>query len=175
MQSRAKAVFLDRDGVINLTVFRNGAQRAPADLSEFAYVEGVEPTLEELDARGYLLIVCTNQPDVARGWQPQAIVDSFHEKIQSDLPVAGIYACYHDEQHDCPCRKPKPGMLVQGSEDFEVDLAQSWMVGDRWKDIEAGKAAGCRTVYLRHPHDTEDAHGPDYEIARFEQLLDIIE
>lgn len=174
MAPRAKAVFLDRDGVINQTVFRKGAQRAPADLSEFAYVDGVQPTLEALKVRGYVLIVCTNQPDVARGWQPQAIVDSFHDKIQRELPVSRVYACYHDDLHDCLCRKPKPGMLVQGRDELEIDLAQSWMVGDRWKDIEAGKAAGCRTVYLRHPHDTEDAHAPDYEIERLEQLLDII-
>jgi len=138
MALRAKAVFLDRDGVINLTVFRKGAHRAPADLSEFTYVSGLEPTLEALKSRGYVLIVCTNQPDVARGWQPRAIVDAFHAKIQRDLPVSRIYACYHDDEHDCLCRKPKPGMLVQGSEDFEIDLTQSWMVGDRWKDIEAG-------------------------------------
>src|ERR1700755_1839981 len=115
MAPRAKAVFFDRDGVINLTVFRKGAQRAPADLSEWAYLDGVKPTLETLHARGYVLLVCTNQPDVARGWQPGEIVDSFHDKIQRDLPVSRIYACFHDDQHDCECRKPKPGMLVQGS------------------------------------------------------------
>jgi len=174
MTSRAKAVFFDRDGVINLTVFRKGAHRAPADLTEFAYVEGAKATLEALKARGYVLLVCTNQPDVSRGWQDKARVIEFHEKIERELPVSRVYACYHDEQHECVCRKPKPGMLVQGSEEFAIDLAQSWMIGDRWKDIDAGKAAGCRTVYLRHPHDSEPAHEPDHEIQRLEQLLDII-
>jgi D-glycero-D-manno-heptose 1,7-bisphosphate phosphatase len=174
MSSRAKAVFLDRDGVINLTVFRKGAHRAPQDMSEFGYVEGVKATLEALKARGYVLLVCTNQPDVARGWQDLQRVLEIHAQIELDLPVSRIYACFHDDANDCACRKPKPGMLVQGSEEFAIDLTQSWMIGDRWKDIEAGKAAGCRTVYLRHDHDAEPSHEPDYEIQRLEQLLEII-
>jgi len=169
-----KAVFFDRDGVINQTVFRKGAHRAPADLSEFAYVEGVLETLPVLHARGYQLLVCTNQPDVARGWQPLERVLEFHRKIVADLPVARVYACFHDDAQDCACRKPKPGLLLQGRDELEIDLARSFMIGDRWKDIEAGRAAGCRTVYLRHPHDSEDPHAPDFEITRIAQLLDII-
>lgn len=174
MPSRRKAVFFDRDGVINLTVFRKGAHRAPQDLSEFAYVDGVSATLEALRTRGYVLLVCTNQPDVARGWQDKNQVIAFHRKIELELPVSRIYACFHDDANDCACRKPKPGLLVQGSEDFDIDLKQSWMIGDRWKDIEAGRAAGCRTVYVRHAHDTEPSHDPEFEIRRLEQLLDII-
>jgi D-glycero-D-manno-heptose 1,7-bisphosphate phosphatase len=174
MSERAKAVFFDRDGVINLTVFRKGAHRAPADMSEFAYVEGVVPTLEALRARGYVLLVCTNQPDVARGWQSREQVDAFHQRIAQELPVSGIYSCFHDDAHDCLCRKPKPGLLHQGGEQFDIDYARSFMIGDRWKDIEAGRAAGCRTIYLRHAHDSEPAHEPDYEIRRLSELLDII-
>src|ERR1700759_4381038 len=142
---RAKAVFLDRDGVINVTVFRKGAQRAPQDMSEFAYVDGVESTLAALHARGYLLVVCTNQPDVARGWQTGEEVLEFHARIERELPVAGVYACFHDDAENCECRKPKPGLIHQAGAQFDVDYARSFMVGDRWKDIEAGRAAGCRT------------------------------
>lgn len=174
MAQRSRAVFLDRDGVINLTVFRKGAQRAPQDLNEFAYVGGVQATLEALAARGYVLLVCTNQPDVARGWQAIERVHEIHAKIERELPVSRVYACFHDDAHDCLCRKPKPGMLVQGGQEFEIDLQQSWMVGDRAKDIEAGKAAGCRTIYLRHDHDSAPSGNPDYEITKLEQLLEII-
>jgi D-glycero-D-manno-heptose 1,7-bisphosphate phosphatase len=174
MSQLARAVFLDRDGVINLTVFRKGMHRAPQDMSEFAYIEGVQSTLAALKARGYLLLVCTNQPDVARGWQDRDQVLAFHEKIERELPVSRVYACFHDDDHDCLCRKPKPGMLVQGSEDFGVDLKQSWMIGDRWKDIEAGRAAGCRTIYLRHDHDTAQSGNPDHEVRKLEELLEII-
>ena len=170
----AKAVFLDRDGVINRTYFRKGAQRAPQDLSEFAYVDGVEETLPVLHARGYLLLVCTNQPDVSRGWQSMERVIEIHQRIESDLPIARVYACFHDDAAACACRKPKPGMLQQGALDFGIDLASSFMVGDRRKDIEAGRAAGCRTVYLRHDYDQEAAGEPDYEIRSLSELLAII-
>jgi D-glycero-D-manno-heptose 1,7-bisphosphate phosphatase len=171
---RAKAVFLDRDGVINVTVFRQGAERAPQDMSEFAYVEGVQSTLTALHDRGYVLLVCTNQPDVARGWQSRDQVVEFHARIQRELPVSGIYACFHDDAQDCECRKPKPGLIHQGGRQFNIDYARSFMIGDRWKDIEAGRAAGCRTVYVRHPRDTADAHDPDYEIRALPELLAII-
>src|ERR1700712_2802102 len=111
-----KAVFLDRDGVINQTVIRRGAQRAPQDLSEWAWIEGVHETLQALSARGYLLFVCTNQPDVVRGWQTREQVDAFHALIERELPVARIYACFHDNHADCVCRKPRPGMLLQAQQ-----------------------------------------------------------
>jgi D-glycero-D-manno-heptose 1,7-bisphosphate phosphatase len=171
---RTKAVFFDRDGVINGTVFRKGAQRAPQDMSEFAYLDGVASTLAALRDRGYLLLVCTNQPDVARGWQTRDQVLEFHARIERELPVSGIYACFHDDAHDCECRKPKPGLIHQAGRHFNVDYAQSFMIGDRWTDIEAGRAAGCRTVYLRHAHDSEDAHAPDFEIRSIAELLAII-
>jgi D-glycero-D-manno-heptose 1,7-bisphosphate phosphatase len=170
-----KAVFLDRDGIINVPILRNGVVSAPQDFSQFAFMAGAHDTLRELRARGYLLLVCTNQPDVARGWQRREQVDDFHAHIERELPVSRIYACFHDNSHECVCRKPKPGMLIQGSQDFGIDLKQSWMVGDRWKDIEAGRAAGCRTVYLRHDYDSESAHDPDHEIRQLSELLALIQ
>jgi len=175
MGSGIKAVFLDRDGVINRTVFRRGAQRAPHDLSEWAWIEGVHDTLQALHQRGYLLIVCTNQPDVVRGWQKREQVDAFHALIERELPVARIYACYHDDVAGCVCRKPRPGMLLQAGQDFGVDLGESWMVGDRPSDIEAGRAAGCRTVYMRHGSDDAPLPIPaDHEIRELRELLAII-
>lgn len=169
-----KAVFLDRDGVINHTVLRRGAQRAPQDLSEFTFVDGVHTTLAELQRRGYLLIVCTNQPDVARGWQSREQVDAFHAHILRELPIARIYACFHDRDDNCPCRKPKPGMLLEGERDLNVDLARSYMVGDRESDIEAGRAAGCRTIFFRHPNDDSQPTAADHEITTLPQLLHIL-
>jgi D-glycero-D-manno-heptose 1,7-bisphosphate phosphatase len=172
---QAKAVFLDRDGVINVPMVRDGLPFAPKDLSEFAFMEGAHETLNALRERGYILLVCTNQPDVARGWQRIEQVEEFHQLIQAELPISRIYACYHDNAHECACRKPKPGMLIQGSQEFGIDLSQSFMVGDRWKDIEAGRSAGCRTIYLRHGYDETSARSPDYEIKRLPELLAIIE
>lgn len=174
MSARAKAVFLDRDGVINRMYFRKGAFRSPQELHEWEYLDGVKSTLEAVHARGYVLVVCTNQPDVARGWISREVVDAFHARLASELPVARIYACFHDDAAVCGCRKPKPGMLLQGSEELAIDLTRSWMVGDRWKDIEAGRAAGCRTVYVRHDYDQEPACGADYEIRTLPELLAIL-
>jgi len=170
---RVKAVFLDRDGVINQTVFRRGAQRAPQDLSEWAWIDGVHDTLRALSARGYALIVCTNQPDVVRGWQTRDRVDAFHALIERELPVSRIYACFHDTADACACRKPKPGMLLRAAEELSVELARSWMIGDRASDIEAGRAAGCQTVLMRGPTQSEQASA-DHEIRALPELLAII-
>jgi D-glycero-D-manno-heptose 1,7-bisphosphate phosphatase len=169
-----KAVFLDRDGVINRTVVRRGAPRAPQDMSEWAWIEGIHDTLVALRARGYALLVCTNQPDVSRGWQTREQVDEFHRLVERELPISRIYACFHDNAAACECRKPKPGMLLQGSTDFGIDLAQSFMVGDRQTDIEAGRAAGCRTIYLRHANDSSPRTSADHEIRALRELLELV-
>jgi D-glycero-D-manno-heptose 1,7-bisphosphate phosphatase len=175
MSALLKAVFLDRDGVINQTVIRRGAPRAPQDLSEWVWIDGVHETLLELRARGYLLLVCTNQPDVVRGWQTREQVDEFHRLIERELPIARVYACFHDDAAACSCRKPRPGMLLQGAQEFSVDLASSWMVGDRASDIEAGRTAGCRTVFMRHPPDESPLErAADHEIRALRELLGII-
>lgn len=170
-----QAVFLDRDGVINRTVFRRGAQRAPADLSEFVFVDGVHETLETLRQRGYLLVVCTNQPDVVRGWQTREQVEEFHRLIVAELPITKIYACYHDRHDDCSCRKPNPGMLLSASRDFGIDLSRSWMIGDRSSDIEAGRAAGCATVFVRNAHNLDEVPEADHEVRHLPELLAWIE
>ncbi|HET8936311.1 MAG TPA: HAD family hydrolase [Polyangiales bacterium] len=174
MNAQSKAVFLDRDGVINQTVFWRGAQRAPRDLSEWAWIEGVQDTARVLSARGYLLVVCTNQPDVVRGWQTRAQVDAFHALIARELPVARIYACFHDNAAGCTCRKPKPGMLLQAQQDFGVDLVSSFMVGDRASDIEAGRAAGCRTVLYR-PQPNSELVQADHEVSALHELVTLIQ
>lgn len=173
MASPLKAVFLDRDGVINQTVFRRGAARAPQDLSEWAWMEGVHDTLRTLSARGYLLVVCTNQPDVVRGWQTRDQVDEFHALIMRELPVARVYACFHDNAAACVCRKPQPGMLLQAQTEHGIELASSFMVGDRASDIEAGRAAGCRTILLRPSTEAEPSTA-DHEIRTLPELLAII-
>lgn len=174
MDARKKAVFLDRDGVLNHTVWRRGAKRAPQDMGEWAWMDGVHDTVQALHGRGYLLFVVTNQPDVSRGWQSRAQVDEFHALIQRELPVTRVYACFHDNDAACQCRKPKPGMLHQAREDFGVELALSLMIGDRKGDIEAGRAAGCTTVHMRHADDESPHTGADHEVRALAELLDIL-
>ena len=142
------AVFLDRDGVINASVVRDGKPYPPASVDEMELLPGVGKALADLRAAGFVLIVVTNQPDVARGTQTRAAVEAIHERMQQELSLDAIYACFHDDADNCACRKPKPGLLVDAAAALGIDLAASFMVGDRWRDTDAGRAAGCQTIFI---------------------------
>ena len=148
-----KAAFLDRDGVLNAVVFREGRPTSPLDLSELVIPAGVPEALGRLKAAGYELIVVTNQPNVARGLQSREMVDSIHEVLRTALSLDAIYACFHDDASGCECRKPKPGLLQRASLEREIDLSESVMIGDRWRDVEAGARAGCATIFLDFDYD----------------------
>ena len=142
------AVFLDRDGVLNEAVVRHGKPYPPRDLTELVITQGARAALEELKREGFLLIVVTNQPDVARGKANRADVDKINVQLAAILPLDAIEVCEHDDKEQCDCRKPKPGMILRAREKLGADLARSFMVGDRWRDIEAGRRAGCRTILI---------------------------
>lgn len=145
---KKKAVFLDRDGVINQTIFRMGKPRAPYTLEEFSFLPGVVEAVDFLREEGFELIIVTNQPDVARGWVSREAVDLVNHYISESLGISDIRACFHTEHDKCPCRKPEPGMLLAAAKDHDIDLERSFMVGDRGSDIEAGRKAGCRTILI---------------------------
>ena len=140
-----RAVFLDRDGVINRTFVERGVSRPPPSVEALEILPGVPDALARLRRAGYRLIVVTNQPDVARGRQTRAAVEAINARLLAILPLDEIRVCYHDDADGCACRKPKPGLLTQGA---AVQFSASVMVGDRWRDIEAGRAAGCATVLI---------------------------
>jgi len=129
-------------------VVRNGTPYPPANAAELVFTPNAKEALQELKAQGFLLLVVTNQPDVAKGITTRAAVEEINHKLASELPVDDVFVCYHQDKDDCDCRKPKPGMILQGSRKHNVDLAESFMVGDRWRDVEAGQNAGCRTVFI---------------------------
>jgi D-glycero-D-manno-heptose 1,7-bisphosphate phosphatase len=159
-----RAVFLDRDGVLNRGVMQDGHPFAPVDVAEFQLMPGVAEALASLSAAGFLLIVATNQPDVARGRATRAGVEAIHEWMRRHLPLAAIRVCFHDDADLCACRKPKPGLLVAAAVDYEIQLERSFMIGDRWRDIGAGKAAGCTAILVnRFPEPLQVA--PDLELA----------
>ena len=148
VHSAKPAVFLDRDGVLNRTIIRNGKPYPPADLSELVITDGARAALEQLRQEGFLLIVVTNQPDIARGKAKRADVDKINAQLAAILPLDAIELCEHDDKEQCECRKPKPGMILRGRDRLGVDLTRSFVLGDRWRDIEAGRRAGCRTVLI---------------------------
>ena len=142
------AVFLDRDGVLNEAIRCDGKPYPPRDLGQFAITAGARASLDALKREGFLLVVVTNQPDVARGRVSRAEVDAINAKLAGCLPLDAIEVCEHDDKEHCDCRKPKPGMILRAQQKLDIDLARSFMVGDRWRDIEAGRRAGCRTVLI---------------------------
>jgi D-glycero-D-manno-heptose 1,7-bisphosphate phosphatase len=158
---RRRAVFLDRDGVINRVVLRQGRPYPPPTLDEFEFLPGVIEAVHVLHRAGFCLIIVTNQPDVATGSQRREIVEAMHSHIRNTLPVDEIKVCYHADQDGCLCRKPRPGMLLQAAQDWSIDLRQSFVVGDRWRDIEAGKSAQCKTILVRADYHERQADSPD--------------
>ena len=140
------AVFLDRDGVLNRALVRDGKPYPPASVAELEILPGVSEALALLRQAGFLLFVVTNQPDVARGSQRQEVVEAINAALCRALPLEAIFTCYDDG--NSPRRKPNPGLLLEAVEQYGVDLEASFLIGDRWKDIEAGRRAGCRTVLI---------------------------
>ena len=141
-------MFLDRDGVLNRAVTRDGKPYPPANVSELEIVPDAAEALAALKAAGFLLYVATNQPDIARGTQTRIAVDAIHAEMAARLPIDAFYVCPHDDPDGCDCRKPKPGLLQQAASEHAISLPDSFMIGDRWRDVEAGRRAGCRTIWL---------------------------
>ena len=156
-----RAVYLDRDGVINRVLIRDGRPYPPASLDELEILPGVVDALRDLKSVGFRLIVATNQPDVAKGFQRRDMVEAFHDQLRCTLPVDDIRVCYHVDADACFCRKPRPGMLLEAARSWDVDLTRSYMVGDRWRDIDAGRAAGCKTIWVRCDYDERLPEQPD--------------
>jgi D-glycero-D-manno-heptose 1,7-bisphosphate phosphatase len=165
VRSARPAVFLDRDGVLNNAIIRNGKPYPPRDLRELVITLGAREALEELRREGFLMIVVTNQPDIARGKANRADVDQINAQLAAVLPLDAIECCEHDDQARCDCRKPKPGMILRAQERFGVNLARSFIVGDRWRDIEAGRRAGCRTILIGDGYGETFPHAPTIKIA----------
>lgn len=168
-----RAVFLDRDGVLNRSIVRDGRPYPPARLDELEILPGVQDALRTLGEAGYLLICITNQPDVTRGTQRRETVEAINAALKSSLPLQEIVVCYDDG--DSPRRKPNPGMLVEAAERYGIDLGASFMVGDRWKDIEAGARAGCRTVFVDYGYaETYKAAPPDRTVRTLAEAVPFI-
>jgi D-glycero-D-manno-heptose 1,7-bisphosphate phosphatase len=168
------AVFLDRDGVIVIPQFRDGRGFAPRRLEELRVYPDAAPSLQRLKACGFLLVVATNQPDVGRGLVPRADVDAMHNVLQRDLPLDEIKACFHTEADNCDCRKPKPGMILKAASELGIDLARSFMVGDRRSDIEAGAVAGCATVFIDLNYAEPTPKAPDFVVRSVAEAADVI-
>ena len=143
-----RAVFLDRDGVLNHAVIRGGKPYPPLLLADLVVVEEAPACLRRLRELDFALIVATNQPDVANGKQERDVVEAMNDQLRALMPIDDVLVCYHRDSDDCACRKPKPGMLTEAAARHGIDLSASYMIGDRYRDVDAGQAAGCRTIWI---------------------------
>jgi D-glycero-D-manno-heptose 1,7-bisphosphate phosphatase len=174
-QAGARAVFLDRDGVLNEAMVRDGKPYPPQSLDQLRLIPDAAAALARLKDAGFLLIVVTNQPDVARGTQTREVVEAMHTAIAAALPVDAFYTCYHDDPDRCECRKPKPGLLLEAARCHDIDLPRSFLVGDRWRDIDAGHAAGCHTVLIDRQYAEKSPRvPPDYRASSLTEAVDWI-
>lgn len=163
MPEKKRGVFLDRDGVLSRVIHRDGKACSARSLEEFELLPALEGSLETLAKAGYVLLVVTNQPDVRRGLMPLPVLESMNRRLMDRFGSRGVrkvYFCPHDDSDRCGCRKPAPGMLLEGAREWDLDLSRSFMVGDRRTDAEAGRRAGCKTLLIR-TEENRDAR-PDY-------------
>jgi D-glycero-D-manno-heptose 1,7-bisphosphate phosphatase len=174
---RHRAVFLDRDGVINRPIIRAGLPYPARSVAEFVILPGIEDACAALKEAGYLLVVVTNQPDVGRGTLDRAAVEEIHRYLTERLPVDLVLTCFHAGEkygQPCECRKPRPGMLCQAADQLGISLPESYMVGDRWRDIDCGKRAGCKTVFIDWGYTEQLREAPDFLAPNLAEAARII-
>ena len=145
-----KSVFLDRDGVINKVYIKDGLPQSPNSLNELKILPGVRESIIKLKKLNFICLVVTNQPDVSRKKIEKNSVIQMNNFLKNEISLDDIFVCYHDDSDNCNCRKPKPGLLLQAGKKWDVDFKKSFMIGDRWKDIQAGEKVRCKTIYLDH-------------------------
>lgn len=169
------AVFLDRDGVIVVPEFRDGRSYAPVNIQGFALYPQIAPALAELKAEGFRVVVVTNQPDVGKGLISSEVLAEMHRCMCEALPIDDVRVCTHTRDEVCNCRKPRAGMLFDAARENGLSLADSYMVGDRASDIEAGKAAGCKTVFIDLSYTSEPKPlDPDWVVSSLQEAAAII-
>jgi D-glycero-D-manno-heptose 1,7-bisphosphate phosphatase len=170
-----RAVFLDRDGVLNRVEVFDGTPHPPSSLEEFELYEDVPDGCARLKAANFLLVVITNQPDVGRGTQNRQAVEAMNLKMQSALPLLDrIEICYHAGERygqPCGCRKPRPGLILRAAAELNIDPKRSYVIGDRWRDVDCAHAAGCRAILIQRGYKETLREAPDFAVANFNEAV----
>ena len=169
-----KAIFLDRDGVVNKAFIRNGLPTSPNSLNELEILPGVKESILRLKKLNYICLLVTNQPDVSRGKIEKKTVIEMNSFLKKEIELDDIFVCYHDDKDNCKCRKPKPGMIIQASKKWDIDVRKSFMIGDRWRDIQAGISAGCKTIFIENNYNEDKRVKASYTSANLVDAVFII-
>jgi D-glycero-D-manno-heptose 1,7-bisphosphate phosphatase len=170
-----QAIFLDRDGVLIEPIIRNRLPFSPQSINEIKFVKDCKLTVLKFKEMGFIPIIITNQPDVSRGLLSLSKLSEINQHILEYLEIDFIFNCLHDDNDNCGCRKPKPGMLISASKKLNIDLTKSYMVGDRWKDIECGQMAGCRNFFIDYEYCEVRPTLPFITISSLSDLPKLIE
>ena len=168
-----KAVFLDRDGVINECALLHGKPSAPTQIQNFILFPGVLEAISEFKIRGFFVFVITNQPDISKGNLSQEDLFQMHTNLMEAAEIDDIFVCPHLEIHNCFCRKPKIGMIKDAQKKYSINLQKSFVVGDRWRDVEAAKNAGCTSILVGTGYN-EKKITPDFQVNSLVECLKII-
>ena len=171
-----KAIFLDRDGVLNKVVLREKGKiiGSPKSLKELKLIPNIKKVTLSLKKRGFLLIMITNQPDYLRKKNSKKNILQINYYLKKKLFLDDVFVCFHDDSSKCVCRKPKPGMLFKAKKKHKINLKKSYIIGDRWRDIEAGKKAKCKTILLDHNYKEKIKIKPDFNVKKIIQVLKVI-
>jgi D-glycero-D-manno-heptose 1,7-bisphosphate phosphatase len=169
-----KAIFFDRDGVLNKALIRQGRPHPPSTVKDLEILPGVEESLISLKNAGYFLSVITNQPDIARGIIDKQVVNDINKVLKAQLAIDEIKVCSHDDVDSCFCRKPKPGLILESAKEHNISLIDSFFIGDRWRDIEAGKAAGCKTFFIDYGYLEKQPLDFDFKVKSLKEAAQII-
>jgi D-glycero-D-manno-heptose 1,7-bisphosphate phosphatase len=167
-----RAAFLDRDGVLVEAIERDGAPYAATTLEEFRLLPDAAEQVGRLRAAGLVCIVFTNQPEIARGTLPPEALAAMHAALRAAAPVDDLFVCPHDDTDDCSCRKPRPGMLHAAAARWDISLPDSFVIGDRWRDVDAGRVAGCYTILVERPYSA--CQTADARVATLREAVDAV-
>ena len=172
----SRAVFLDRDGVINRPHFFNGRSYAPTNFHDFVLYEGVRAAVERIKRLDFKIIIVTNQPDVGHGRMHLSELNKMHQALKKEIPVDDIFVCKHRQDENCTCRKPKPGLLLMASAQHSLDFEKSFLIGDRTSDMLAAKAVGCKSIFIDLNYEAETKpESVDYSCENLQQAAAYIE
>ena len=171
-----KAIFLDRDGVLNKVILKDGKPLSPKNLSEFVLLDNVSEALAIFKKLDYLTIIVTNQPDIKTKKQTLKDLEITHKWIFDNLMIDDIFVCCHDDSDNCNCRKPGIGMLINASKKYKINLTKSIMIGDRWKDIKCGQLAKCKNnFYINYGYDEPSPTGKFINVSSLYECSKIVE